>query len=234
MAIHQPNLLPRLSTLAKLAAADIWIVLDDVQFTARDYQHRARLAPPHTPDKPQWLTIPVHRPYGRATRITEVRIADHTIAERRLTLLSAQHYGRSPGWPDVRAIIAATLAELNISKWIAPVAEASSLALLTAVGWTGTIRHSSTIPASRQRNQRLVDLSAAVGAGTYLCGTGGARYLDPLAFHDANISVQFTQPPAGTHCRHAAMLSSIHHLADLGACGVAAGLGMTQRPRSAR
>jgi WbqC-like protein family len=34
-AIHQPNFLPRLSTLAKLYAADIWIILDDVQFTRR-------------------------------------------------------------------------------------------------------------------------------------------------------------------------------------------------------
>ncbi|MEV8399494.1 WbqC family protein [Streptomyces niveus] len=39
--MHQPNLFPRLSMLAKLYAADCWIVLDDVQFTRRDYQHRA-------------------------------------------------------------------------------------------------------------------------------------------------------------------------------------------------
>lgn len=40
----QPNLFPRLTTLAKLFAADTWIILDDVQFTRRDYQHRTRLA----------------------------------------------------------------------------------------------------------------------------------------------------------------------------------------------
>ncbi|MCQ8769774.1 WbqC family protein [Streptomyces telluris] len=43
-AILQPNFFPRLSTLATLFAADYWIVLDDVQFTRRDYQHRTRLA----------------------------------------------------------------------------------------------------------------------------------------------------------------------------------------------
>jgi hypothetical protein len=31
-AIHQPNFFPRLSTLAKLFTADIWVILDDVQF----------------------------------------------------------------------------------------------------------------------------------------------------------------------------------------------------------
>jgi hypothetical protein len=44
-AIHQPNFFPRLSTIAKLYTADAWIILDDVQFARRDYQHRCRLAP---------------------------------------------------------------------------------------------------------------------------------------------------------------------------------------------
>lgn len=46
-AIHQPNLFPRLVTLAKLFAADYWIVLDDVQFAHRDY-HTARASPRST------------------------------------------------------------------------------------------------------------------------------------------------------------------------------------------
>jgi hypothetical protein len=49
-------------TFAKLCAADIWIILDDVQFTRRDYQHRcylARLANARLPGR--WLTIPVRR-----------------------------------------------------------------------------------------------------------------------------------------------------------------------------
>ncbi|GEB60098.1 WbqC family protein [Streptomyces gardneri] len=56
-AIHQPNLFPRLTTLAKLFAADTWIVLDDVQFTRRDYQHRTRLAALSDPDRTKWLSI---------------------------------------------------------------------------------------------------------------------------------------------------------------------------------
>ncbi|WP_348538516.1 WbqC family protein [Streptomyces sp. 4R-3d] len=53
--IQQPNLFPRLTTLAKLFAADYWIVLDDVQFTRRDYQHRTRLAALGDPLQRQWL-----------------------------------------------------------------------------------------------------------------------------------------------------------------------------------
>jgi WbqC-like protein family len=62
-AIHQPNLFPRLSTLAKLYAADIWIVLDDVQFNHPDYQHRVRLAALDDLTRQQWPSLPVHRPF---------------------------------------------------------------------------------------------------------------------------------------------------------------------------
>src|ERR1035438_5084219 len=71
-AIHQPNFFPRFSTLAKLFTADIWIILDDVQFTRRDYQHRCLVAGPDTVER--WLTVPVHLPAGRATLIRDVLI----------------------------------------------------------------------------------------------------------------------------------------------------------------
>ncbi|HEX7160225.1 MAG TPA: WbqC family protein [Trebonia sp.] len=64
-AIHQPDFLPRLSTIAKLYAADIWIILDDVQFTRRDYQHRCYLAPaPGTLLAERWLPDQADRKPG--------------------------------------------------------------------------------------------------------------------------------------------------------------------------
>ncbi|WP_234377011.1 WbqC family protein [Streptomyces sp. TP-A0356] len=57
--------------MAKLFAADRWIVLDDVQFARRDYQHRARLAALDDPGRQQWLSLPTHLPHaGPAVRVT--------------------------------------------------------------------------------------------------------------------------------------------------------------------
>ncbi|MFI1226006.1 MULTISPECIES: WbqC family protein [unclassified Streptomyces] len=53
-----------MNTLAKLFAADTWIVLEDVQFTRRDYQHRARLADLDEPARQRWLIIPTRLPAG--------------------------------------------------------------------------------------------------------------------------------------------------------------------------
>lgn len=95
-AIHQLNYLPR---LAKLFAADHWIVVDDVQFVRRDYQHRARIATFDGLGLSRWLTIPTHRPSGRATLIRDSLIADPGAARRRASSILRQQYGSSPHWP---------------------------------------------------------------------------------------------------------------------------------------
>ena len=78
---------------------------------------------------------------------------------------------------------------------LAPIAELSTVGLLRLLGWTGTVHRSSDYRVRSGRTDRLVDLTSALGAGTYLCGTGGARYLDHEAFDQADLTVEhFTVP----------------------------------------
>jgi hypothetical protein len=107
-AIHQPNFFPRLSTLAKLFTADIWVILDDVQFARRDYQHRCRLPAVADAGLPErWLTVPVRLPAGRATLIKDVEMADPFLAARSVTTILRQYYRRSP----YRAALGGALAD---------------------------------------------------------------------------------------------------------------------------
>ena len=92
--------LPRLTTLAKLFAASYWIVLDDVQFTRRDYRHRARLAALWGGVRPApGLTIPTHLPQGRRTDIRDALIVDPMRSRRRTMQMLWQCFGSSPHWP---------------------------------------------------------------------------------------------------------------------------------------
>ena len=197
-AIHQPNLLPRLSTLAKLYASDVWVVLDDVQFARRDYQHRARLAALNDPRHQQWLSLETRLPFGRATHIRDAQLADPIRASRRLIQLPAQHYHVSPHWRDLQIALTSSVPAAGDAGSTAAVAEASTLALLNLLDWHGTILRSSDLPASSGRSTRLADLAAAVDADTYLCGTGGMRYLDDRAFTQRHITVHAFRPPSTT------------------------------------
>ncbi|MER5354285.1 WbqC family protein [Kitasatospora sp. NPDC002551] len=83
-AIHRPNLFMRLSTMAKAAAADVWVVLDDAQFARRDYQHGARPGSFADDSRARRLTVPTHLPDGRSTVIREARVVDAALSRRRV------------------------------------------------------------------------------------------------------------------------------------------------------
>jgi hypothetical protein len=78
---------------------------------------------------------------------------------------------------------------------------------------------SSGILARAGRSERLADLTRAVGASAYLCGTGGSRYLDQAPFAAQGLSVAMFTPP-----QHLASLPPedtrrVSALADLAAAG---------------
>jgi hypothetical protein len=218
-AIHQPNLFPRLSTLAKLFAADRWIVLDDVQFTRRDYQHRARLAALDDPGRQQWLTFPTNLAHGRATTISQARLVDPGRSRRTAELLVRQYYGRSRHWCAVREVLDAVLHTLDTTDRVADVTRTSTIALLAALGWSGDVLDSSDIPTRRGRSERLADLAAATGSTHYLCGTGGLSYLDVGPFEAHAIPVLSFHTPVDTGdplWQWARRISSLWALSQIG------------------
>ncbi|MCK2214038.1 WbqC family protein [Actinomadura sp. ATCC 31491] len=215
-AIHQPNLFPRLATLAKLFTADYWIVLDDVQFARRDYQHRARLASFDGSREPQWLSIATHLPHGRSTSIRGARLADPIRCRRRVAQLLADHYGHSAHWQAFKRQLEPLLAEFERTDRLADVTELSTRLLLEEVEWPGQILHSSDLLARGERSQRLADLAWLTGATTYLCGTGGMRYLDPTAFRVHSIEVLPFQAPTSGVWASAREVSAVHALMLVG------------------
>ncbi|MFI1100267.1 WbqC family protein [Streptomyces melanogenes] len=223
-AIHQPNLLPRLSTLAKLYAADVWVVLDDVQFSRRDYQHRARLATLDDPQQQRWLSVETHLPHGRATLIRDAQLADPQRAARRLGQLPAQHYRASPHWQLLQAALKPVVHTVAEAAGTAAVAEATTRALLNLLGWQGAIASSSAFVTSSDRSVRLADLATAVGADTYLCGTGGLRYLDRRPFAERQLKVRAFCPPSASEdlWTRAAEITALWALAAYGPSSVEA------------
>ncbi|WP_331732282.1 WbqC family protein (plasmid) [Streptomyces sp. NBC_00015] len=214
-AVHQPNLFPRLTTLAKLFAADYWIVLEDVQFTRRDYQHRARIADLDDPAHQRWLTIPTRLPSGRSTLIRDALIDDAALAGRRTAGMLRQHYGSSPHWPALARALDPVTDAFTTGR-TATVAEVSTRCLLGLLGWRGQILASSDLPTRSGRSERLADLATATGARAYLCGTGGMTYLDPAPFAAQNITVTPFQAPATGIWSCGRRLSALWALATLG------------------
>ncbi|WP_306338564.1 WbqC family protein [Streptomyces sp. KL118A] len=215
--------MPRLTTLAKLFTADHWIVLDDVQFTRRDYQHRARIATLDDVARYRWLTVPTHLPHGRSTLIRDALIVDRAAGRHRTSSILRQYYGTSPHWPILDRALLPVWEAFSTGR-TAVVAAASTRALLDTLGWRGQILASSILTARSGRAERLADLAAATGARGYLCGTGGMTYLDPAPFTAHGVAVLPFLPPTSGMWVSGRRISALWAIATRGPDAVAARL----------
>jgi hypothetical protein len=185
IAIHQPQYLPWLGYFDKLDSADVFIILDTVQFKKHEWQNRNRI---RTKDKDgwQWLTVPIIDRFPE--RIDQVEVNDRTDWQRKHAQALRLHYGKSPHWeplgPELLSLLAspwARICDLNVAV----------LDLLCRHLGIATRRVlASTLVSRDEQTGRLIDLCRAVGGTIYLAGQGGAGYMDLDLFTEAGIAVQ--------------------------------------------
>lgn len=188
-AVHQPQYLPYLGFFHKIARADVFVVLDDVQFHRRGLQHRNRIK---TSQGWQWLTVPV----GGASHevIRDVRLSPEAWQQRHRRALTL-NYARAPYFEEYGPGILDLLErpwdrlvdlDMALLEWA-----------MGALGISTPIVDASSLGAMGQRSELLVSLCRAVGATGYLSGPGGVRYMDLDVFEAGGIEVHwqdFTHP----------------------------------------
>src|SRR3954447_9350269 len=98
--VHQPNFLPWMGFFAKIAAADVYIVMDNVQFPRNSWVNRVRIG---GRGEPMWLTVPV-RHLGRLDLpIAEVEISYESDWVSKQSRTIQQRYARAPFFRTVFA-----------------------------------------------------------------------------------------------------------------------------------
>lgn len=192
VAAHQPSYLPWLGYLDKMASADLFVIMDDVQYQSQNFQNRNRIK---LNNGTGWLTVPVVRGL-QSDRIMEKRI-QNTAGSRhqwqRVTWLTLEtHYRRAPYWDEY----AAELRDLYSWSWDYLID--LDLALLELArrwfGVTTPLCLASSLGLSGQKTERIIELCKRVGASVYLSGSGGSSsYLDVTAMRRAGIEVRWQQ-----------------------------------------
>ena len=197
VAVHQPHYMPWLGYLDRMVKADVFIILDHVQFERRNYQNRSMI---RCEGEGKWLTVPVVQ-LSQKERIIDKRVDNSEGGSRAWgpnhfkTLKYA--YRKSPFF----ARYAPRLQEILETPWDKLVD--LNLAMLDFLRESYEIRtplvRSSTMNAEGARSELLLNLCREVGPNAiFLGGLGGSRgYLDMDAFNAAGIGVQwqdFTHP----------------------------------------
>lgn len=186
VAIHQPNYAPWLGYFAKIAAADVFIFLDDVQFSKNSYINRVQI---DAGGKPRWLTVPVSYSFGDP--INRVVAGDADWRKAHLDALKT-YYRNASDFPRVWSWLCATFANLprnNIAETNAALIER----IAAALGLRCRFYRSSEFQIEGAKgDDRLIALATRFGPGaTYISGKGGANYQSPEKFAAAGIVLEY-------------------------------------------
>ena len=159
VAIHQPNYAPWLGYFYKIAAADIFVFLDDVQFSKGSYINRVQI---RGGKGARWLTQPVTVSLGMS--IKEVVVAKPDWRGAHLDSLHGAYRTADAFksvWPDIEAIYAecpgGSLAAMN-RKIIEALASRLGVAAVE-----GMLNGENDVMAGMIRNQvKYTPLSEAI------------------------------------------------------------------------
>jgi hypothetical protein len=187
VTIHQPEHLPWLGFFDKMRQADIFVLLDTVQFSKGDFQNRNRIK---TAQGATWLTVPVYKKGRSHQRIVDVEIVQQTKWRRRCCGLLTDNYAAAPYFarhqPFFEWLYARDwqyLAELNI-RIIRYLVEQLGLE-------TKLLRASQMGVDQAGATAVLVNICSALGADVYLSGKHGREYLDESSFARQGIQIVY-------------------------------------------
>jgi hypothetical protein len=172
-AIMQPTYLPYLGYFQLMAASDVFVFLDDVQFARRSWQSRNRIL---TANGELMLTVPV-RKHDRDTAISDIEI-DDSQGWRDKHLTAMRHaYGKRPGFAEGFAFVSEQLA-LHPGGKLADLTCGMAQAAAERMGLAPRFARASELGAEGARSEHLLAICQAVGATAYVSPMGSADYME--------------------------------------------------------
>lgn len=186
VAIHQPNFLPWIGYFEKLLRSDIFVLLDDVQYSKNSFTNRVKL---NIADVSRWITVPVR--HNSETKICDVKIVANNIWKRKLLSTIQFNYTRAPYTskylPNLSSIIQDDISSLSnmnmhLIQWCA-----EQLGASTEIIRSSDLRIDEVCDGAERIHKILKKLNASA----YLSGEGGGakRYLDVEFYKKESIEI---------------------------------------------
>jgi hypothetical protein len=190
VAIHQPHYLPWLRYVQKIARSDVFVLLDDAQYTKNGWQNRTRIK---SAQGWMYLTVPVLGAFEKP--IGEVRINNQERWRAKHWMALCTNYSKAPYFRQYRDV----LEPLYQTAWdgLCEWNLATLSAVLTALGIRARLVRSSQLGVAGGGTERIVSICRALGATAYLSGDFAAtNHLEADQFASSGIEVRLQ----GWHC----------------------------------
>ncbi len=186
LSAHQPAYLPWPGYIEKIARADVFVFLDDVQFEKNSFTNRNRIK---TANGPTWLTVPILAKGHINKSMMDLRI-DETRDWRSKHLKSIEGaYRRCSAFSHVFPIVEGWIS--NREDSFVDYCWNQLLGWVKEAGITTHLVRSSTLGIVSRKSDLVLDLCLTFNATRYISGALGANYLDISSFEEKGISVVF-------------------------------------------
>lgn len=184
ITVHQPQYLPWLGYIDKIDKAEVFVILDTVQFKKNEWQNRNRIK---TAQGWQWITVPVLFKFPE--KIHEVGIDNTTNWKKKHLHALVTNYSQSshfashkPFFEDIYNRSWERIADLNLEiiKY-----------LIKALRLETELVMASSLRLREGQSERLIDICKTLHCDKYLAGIGGSGYMNLEAFEREGIEVVF-------------------------------------------
>lgn len=184
--ITQSNYIPWKGYIDSIAAVDVFVVYDDMQYTKRDWRNRNLIK---TPQGLKWISIPVNVKGKYFQKIKEVAITDEKWKASHLGIIRncytkakcfKSHFPLIEEW--FKTCNTSNLSEVNLHFL---------RNILDYFDIQTSIRFSSEFELAEDRTQRLIDICSSLGATDYYSGPAAKAYMELAKFEANNVNVHY-------------------------------------------
>ena len=184
VGIVQPSYIPWRGYFDLIDDCDLFVFLDDVQYTQRDWRNRNRIK---THAGTPWLTVPVLHDQTTLIRCATIDYSQRWIDKHIATITQA--YARAPFFReyarplfDLLSTRAESISSLNVSlcAW-----------LMSQLGIRTPTAMASSFNAGGAKDDRLLAILSKAKATCYISGPSAKAYIVPAKFGSAGIGLEY-------------------------------------------
>lgn len=186
VSIHQPQYLPWIGFFHKVAQSDVFVLLDDAEYSKNDFFNRNKMK---NSQGWMWLTVPVHYESGAA--IMDIRADSALQWEAKHWKSLRTSYNRAPFFTQYAPFLEEFYSRRY--EWLIDVVLPSLTWLLRELSVDVKIVRSSELGIGGKGTGRLIGICRSVGGNCYLSGVGGRQYVDEAQFATAGIELRYQE-----------------------------------------
>ena len=188
IAAHQLNFFPYLGFFYKVLNCDLFVLLDDVQYTKGGYTNRCKIK---CGEKVLWLTVPVQTKGRFGQLIHEVEINNVVPWRDKFKKTLQQCYRKSnffeQFYPKLEELLSREWCKLVDFNW------AALQIILKELKITTTLSFSSITPHSGRKEDLIISLVKELGGDKYLSGKGASVYQSDEDFEKAGVKLEYSK-----------------------------------------